>query len=186
MNYQRVEKLLEQRPEGWWPAAAAWIPELAALDGVAQDRRYHGEGDVAIHTRMSVEACGPGAAPDLLWAALLHDIGKAGTTVVSGSRITSRGHQDVGAELAVEILERLGLAPERIDRIVWVIRHHLFYHFWQVDRFRDLTARHWRTIRDPRFPMLLDLVRADAAARTDGSRGLAAVDFYTRCLDVST
>ncbi len=91
-----VERELCRRAAGWWDRVTALVPELQSLDGVAQPPRYHGEGDVATHTRLAVEACPADADPDLLWAALLHDVGKPATTRIDGDSVTSHDHARVG------------------------------------------------------------------------------------------
>jgi hypothetical protein len=104
---------------------------LAALDGVPQDPKYHPEGDALFHSLQVFElALADGADPELLAAALLHDVGKA-----EGGR----DHDQVGADL----LEGL---PERT---VWLVRHHL-------DLLRDprATRARWRGT-----PALRDLER---------------------------
>ena len=56
------------------------LPELAALQGVAQSPRHHPEGDAYIHTLMTVQAAGAlNLSPEEIFAALLHDVGKAQT-----------------------------------------------------------------------------------------------------------
>jgi [protein-PII] uridylyltransferase len=53
--------------------------------------------------------------PALYLGCLLHDIGKG-----------RRGdHSLAGVELARQLLERLGIAPERRERILFIVRHHL-------------------------------------------------------------
>jgi [protein-PII] uridylyltransferase len=53
----------------------------------------------------------------LLWAALLHDIGKGAD---------SDNHSDTGAELVRNILVEKGLRPEEIDTVAFLIQKHLF------------------------------------------------------------
>jgi [protein-PII] uridylyltransferase len=52
----------------------------------------------------------------LLWAALLHDIGK--------SRASGK-HSDVGADMAAEVMRRMGYASHDIEPVVFLIQHHL-------------------------------------------------------------
>ncbi len=52
----------------------------------------------------------------LLWAALLHDIGKAEP---------SGGHSERGAEMARSILLEKGLNPADVDTVVFLVREHL-------------------------------------------------------------
>ena len=125
--FETIENELIDRPPGWWERIVAAIPELVALADTKQPPEYHAEGDVAQHTRRAVEACSPGCNPDLLWAALLHDIGKPLVTRDEDDKIIARGHHIVGAEMAEKILQRLEMPPVRSERIVWVIRHHLFH-----------------------------------------------------------
>lgn len=53
--------------------------------------------------------------PALYLGCLLHDIGKG----------FGADHSDFGAKRARACLERLGLAPERIERVVFIVRNHL-------------------------------------------------------------
>ena len=98
---------------------AAISPELAAQRGVPQNK-IAGE-DLWDHTLRSVD----GAAREpayIRMAALLHDIGKP-ATMADGRFI---GHEVVGAELADALLERLRWSRAERDRIVHIIRHHMY------------------------------------------------------------
>ncbi|MEQ1507051.1 MAG: HD domain-containing protein [Myxococcota bacterium] len=80
---------------------------LSDLDGVRQDPAYHPEGDALFHSLQVFErALADDADPELLAAALLHDVGKAWS---------GRDHDRAGAELLV------GLPA----RTVWLVAHHL-------------------------------------------------------------
>jgi hypothetical protein len=81
---------------------------LFALEGVAQDRAYHPEGDALFHSLQVFDHARRSTDDRALWAAaLFHDVGKAGG---------GRDHDKLGAEL----LEGL-VGP----RVVWLVRHHL-------------------------------------------------------------
>lgn len=62
-------------------------------------------------------------------AALLHDIGKPKTRRTGGKNkhYTFFGHEVVGARMTQEILERLKLPRETIDRVVNLVRWHMFF-----------------------------------------------------------
>ncbi len=177
-GWREVEGWLRERPAGWWKAVGTVLPEVAALEGVPQDPRHHAEGDVAAHTRRAVEALGPGADPDLWWAVLLHDVGKAVTTRREGERVTAHGHDVVGAEIAARMLERLGFSAERRERVGWLVRHHLFHASWGLARGDRASGRQRRLVADPRFPLLLELLRADAAASLGSPKAEGVYELY--------
>lgn len=160
-----IEKLLIVREDGWWEQLCDLIPEIRPLSATPQPVEYHSEGDVAVHTRLAIEACPKESHPDLLWVALLHDIGKPETTAMNeNGRITAYGHAKRGAEMAEMILKRLGFPDERIHKIVWVIRYHGFYHSWQIHNHEDLSNRQRRFLSEPNFPLLLEFIRIDSLA----------------------
>lgn len=75
---------------------------LAKLKHVEQSKKHHPEGNVWNHTMMVVdeaakirEHCNNSMV--VMWASLLHDIGKPDTTKVRKGRITSYDHDIVGA-----------------------------------------------------------------------------------------
>ena len=180
---ETVESLLRRRDEGWWGELCGMIPELHAMAGTQQPPEYHAEGDVAIHTHLAIEACPADGDPDLLWVALLHDIGKPATTKQrADGRITAYGHARLGAEMAESILDRLGMPAERRDRIVWVIRHHIFHHSWQLQKPEDLSKKQRRYLADPKFPLLLEFLRIDSLASHGNPGGMEAYDFYEELL----
>jgi putative nucleotidyltransferase with HDIG domain len=95
------------------------LPELAAQRGVPQNK-IEGE-DLLDHTLRSVDAV-PADRPVVRLAALLHDVGKPGT-LDDGP---FRGHEVVGAGLAEKVLERLRTPKVAIERVVRLVRHHMF------------------------------------------------------------
>ncbi len=177
-RFQKVEEELRHRNPGWWDRIVKTIPELAALSNTAQSNQYHAEGDVAVHTRLAVEACTNDCKSELLWAALLHDVGKPLMTKVDGDNITSHGHETAGAEIAEKILEQLEMPAERRERIVWAVRHHTFHFSWNLSSPEDASRRQRRFIADPRFPLLLELLRVDSQASLGNPRGMKAYALY--------
>ena len=177
-RYQKIEEELRHRNAGWWDRIVKTIPELAALSNTAQSNQYHAEGDVAVHTRLAVEACTNDCEPDLLWAALLHDVGKPLMTKVDSDNITSHGHETAGAEIAEKILQRLQMPSKRLGKIVWAVRHHTFHFSWNLDAPDQATRRQKRFVADQRFPLLLELLRVDSQASLGNPRGMKAYELY--------
>src|SRR5688572_28491397 len=81
----------------------SWIADMG---GVVQDPIHHAEGDVALHTKMVLEALQSlnefkrldAQTQEILWtAALFHDVEKRSTTTIEeDGRVTSRGHAKKG------------------------------------------------------------------------------------------
>ena len=94
-------------------------PELAAQRGVPQNK-VPGE-DLWDHTLRAVDGAVP-EPPRIRLAALLHDIAKP-ATMADGRFV---GHEILGAEQARDLLDRLRWRIDERDRVVHLIRHHMF------------------------------------------------------------
>ncbi len=145
------------------------IPELCQLKGLAQPLQYHKEGDVWDHSLKALEALtneedDPNPLPaepptlELKWATLLHDIGKYETFSIDNERIRYDRHASVGADIARKILKRLKFPKKSIDRIDWLIRHHMMV----VPLFEMTNARRRHWFLQPGFTELLEVYRADS------------------------
>jgi putative nucleotidyltransferase with HDIG domain len=66
-----------------------------------------------------------GDARVFMWAALLHDIGKPGTTRVLGDRITSYNHEKLGSELSARFLRTFSCDPGFIRSVASLVRWHM-------------------------------------------------------------
>lgn len=88
---------------------AILLPELALGEGMAQRADFH-KYDVLEHSLRCVLY----ADPQVRTAALLHDVGKPACYLKQGNFY---GHEEVGAALAFEILQRLK-APKRTAELV--------------------------------------------------------------------
>ncbi len=103
---------------------------LYELQNTKQSPQYHPEGSVWNHTLMVVDE---GAklknknrdVPAFMWAALLHDIGKAVTTKVRRGKITSYDHDKVGARLSRDFLREFTHNNGFIDKVYYLIRYHM-------------------------------------------------------------
>jgi len=132
------------------------LPEIAASKGVPQTG-YHTH-DVFGHTLLTVEA----TPPDLLLrlAALFHDVGKPKTAKGDGTFV---GHEEVGAEMAREALERLRFPQKEIETITTLVRLHLRPVFYRSE-WSDGAVRRLARDAGPLLGRLMLLARADIAA----------------------
>ena len=135
------------------------FPELAAAKGCEQPENYHPEGDVFVHSLLTVEKLGP--CPDfaLALAALLHDIGKPEASRPAGPKNFPE-HERFGREIAGDICRRLRLSRQETDRVCWLIHRHLY--FREAGKMRDSTLK--RLFAEPGFEELCELARADSLA----------------------
>jgi putative nucleotidyltransferase with HDIG domain len=137
----------------------AVLPEIAAEIGVPQPERFHPEGDVFEHTRLAVAAL-RAPSPALAMATLLHDAGKPGTLEYAPDRVRFNGHDELGAQIAEAVMERLRFPRRDIDRVEALVGRHMV--FKDLPQMRE--ARRRRLFADEMFPDLLELHRADCAA----------------------
>ena len=147
----------------------AVLPEVAAMRGVPQEAEFHPEGDVWTHVQLLFEYLHKPSA-ELAWSALLHDIGKP-STMVRAERIHFHGHDAVGAKMAAAVCGRLRMSNEARERIRVLVADHM--RIGQVRQMRPSTLA--RLAREPHFPELLQLHRADCLA----SHG--KLDLYEFC-----
>ncbi len=134
------------------------LPELLEMKGVEQPFEYHAEGDVWQHTLLILKALPPKAPLPLVWAVLLHDIGKKEAFSKEGFDIGFIGHVSISGDKARKILKRLRFSEKEIDQIEWLVEHHLLSK--DVLMMRKSRMRHW--FLNANFPLLLDLFKYDA------------------------
>ena len=103
------------------------IPELEEGVGVSQNK--HHIYDVYEHNLRSLDfAAKQGWDWRVRLASLLHDIGKPRTKRGEGPNATFYGHEVVGARMTERILKRLRFSNKDIEKIVTLVRYHLFYY----------------------------------------------------------
>lgn len=103
------------------------IPELTDGKGISQVRpgRHH-TTDVFTHNMLALKTC-PSTDPIVRFAALLHDVGKP--KVISKDQedlVIFHNHEVAGAKIAAEICERLSFSKIDKERIISLIRWHMF------------------------------------------------------------
>ena len=149
----------------------SWIQDM---EGVIQSPVYHQEGDVAIHTKLVVEAMlglseyQALAQQDqeiLFAAALLHDVEKRSTTVIEpDGRITAKGHARKGAHTARKEIYRHHPAPFSIrEQVCKLVAHHMVpYHIFEKPSPRRML---YQLSLDLDTTLLYFLAKADILGR---------------------
>ena len=139
-----LEKLLlrARQPSiglGWLHALGVLekiFPEIYALIDVPQDPEWHPEGDVFVHTRLTVDRArqlidelGYPRQVTVMLAGLAHDFGKPATTEFIDGRLRSRGHEAAGVAPSESFLARINM--HTIDgfnvraQVIALVREHL-------------------------------------------------------------
>lgn len=152
------------------------FPEIQALIDVPQDKEWHPEGDVFVHTLLVVDRARellddlPYAKQvTVMLAALAHDFGKPATTEFIDGRLRSRGHEEAGVAPTEAFLDRLNLYTlDGYDvraQVIALVREHLkpgeFYK--KRDEVGDGAFR--RLARKCEPDLLYRVARADSLGR---------------------
>ncbi|OGZ18960.1 MAG: hypothetical protein A2175_01360 [Candidatus Nealsonbacteria bacterium RBG_13_42_11] len=103
------------------------IPELEEGCGIGQNKHHIYE--CYDHSLRSLDfAAKKNFNKYVRWAALFHDIGKPRVKRGAGPDATFYSHEIVGAKMTERILERLRFSQKDIEKIVKLVRYHLFYY----------------------------------------------------------
>ena len=112
-----------------------YFPELQALINCKQDKEYHPEGDVWIHTLMTLDEMAKIIREEkiqdeyrilyLFYAELCHDLGKPFCTKELNGRVTSHKHESLGLEPTKTFLARLTNEKKFVDIILPLVKNHL-------------------------------------------------------------
>jgi len=171
LSAERVRDELTKIFLGPRPGRALWkmaelgilgvvLPEIDAMRGVPQPKKYHPEGDVFTHTALMLDML---AMPDVesAWAALLHDVGKPSTLHIGEDGIERfHCHANVGAEIADGIMRRLKFPNKTRGAVVQAVKGHM-----RVASAVDMRpAKLRRFLAEPTFPLELELHRVDCRA----------------------
>lgn len=146
---------------------SGWIefyPELNNLIGIKQNPTHHGEGDVWEHTKM---VCDHAHGFVGMFAALLHDIGKA-TNTQYGEKITSYGHPLGGVKLVDSFCESIYMPiqkykveKEKIKKLVGSHMDHLGYNKITFKLIKRLSDK----LQPATIDELCELINADCLGR---------------------
>lgn len=115
-------------------ALEVWFQELAALIGVRQNPKYHPEGDAYVHTMLVLRAAAEmreaAQKPlNLMFAALVHDLGKAATTTQDqNGNSHSCEHEIAGVPLLSAMLSRIGAGKDMLAYCENMCRLHMRTH----------------------------------------------------------
>lgn len=136
------------------------LPEVVDLVGLKQNPNYHCY-DVCEHTLKAVSK--GDRSLEVEWALLLHDIGK-GREGVRGVNAngepTDHNHENVGADMTVAILQRLGYTLPMVQRVEWLVRNHMRFGFNSSKS--DATMLRWlrKTAREGPFRTTKEMAEA--------------------------
>lgn len=157
-----------------------FAPELAAMKGVEQGGAHH--LDVWDHSLLTL---GKAATQDLLLAlaCLLHDLGKPPTKSVDPEgRIRFFKHEEVGAELAYQLLFRLKFSIKEARQVALLVKNHM--RLGSLTSMTPSAAR--RLVREmgEDTERLLDLIQADILALRPGQTVMDLAPFRRAIAEV--
>lgn len=152
------------------------FPEIASLIDVEQDREWHPEGDVFVHTQLVADRAREliGDLPyakqvTVMLAAVAHDFGKPATTEFVDGRLRSRGHEEAGVKPTEHFLDRVKIHTlDGFDvraQVIALVRDHLKpgEFFKKQNEVGDGAFR--RLARKCELDLLYRVARADSLGR---------------------
>lgn len=152
------------------------FPEINALIDVPQDKEWHPEGDVFIHTRLVADRAReliddlPYAKQvTVMLAAIAHDFGKPATTEFIEGRLRSRGHEDAGVAPTASFLDRLRIHTlDGYDvraQVIALVRDHLKPGEFYKKRAEVGDGAFRRLARKCELDLLYRVAKADSLGR---------------------
>lgn len=136
------------------------VPEVEEGIGVGQNK--HHIYTVWEHNLLSLDwAANHDYKLENRLASLLHDVGKPRTKRGEGLNSTFYNHEVVGAKMTAKILERLKFPKKFIEKVVLLVRYHLFY--YNVEEVTENSVR--RLVRNVGPENIDDLLEVRIADR---------------------
>jgi len=136
------------------------IPELE--EGYEIDQNKHHIYDCYRHNLECLDySAKKGFNFHIRMAALLHDVGKPRTKRGQGDDATFYNHEIIGAKMTKKILERLRFSKKDLEKIVCLVRYHLFY--YNVDEVGESSVR--RLVKNVGLENVEDLLKLRMADR---------------------
>ena len=136
------------------------IPELEEGFGISQNKHHIYE--CYEHALKSLDyAAKKNFNKYVRLAALFHDIAKPRVKRGEGPTSTFYGHETVGARMTARILDRLRFSKKDVEKIVKLVRYHLFY--YNVDEVGESSVR--RLVRQVGPENMTDLLQVRMADR---------------------
>jgi len=112
----------------------------------------------------------------LLFSALAHDFAKAATTALRERdgvlRWTAHGHEAAGGPLARSFLERIGIKPAIVERVVRLVENHLAHSSLRNDVTPRTVRRLALRLAPANIEQLIRLIEADHSGRPPLPAGL--------------
>jgi tRNA nucleotidyltransferase (CCA-adding enzyme) len=152
------------------------FPELDVLIDVPQDKEWHPEGDVFVHTQLVadrarelIEDLTYAKQVTVMLAAVAHDFGKPATTEFLEGRWRSRGHEEAGAPPAESFLSRLNIHTlDGYDvraQVIALVREHLKPGEFYKKRAEVGDGAFRRLARKCELDLLYRVAKADSLGR---------------------
>lgn len=127
---------------------------LHKLKNTVQSPIHHPEGNVWNHTMLVVDEAAKVKNRSknplvFMWAAILHDIGKAVTTRRRKGKITAYDHDKAGAVMARKFLSQFVQDQEFVEEVSQLIRYHMqILYVVKGLRFADIEGMKYHTDAD--------------------------------------
>ena len=149
------------------------LPELDKLKGLSQN--VHHDQDAGKHTLQVLKGVPPELKTRL--AALFHDIGKAETREVIDNEVHFYKHEEVGEEIARNIMKRLKYPNDIIDAVTTAVRHHMRLKGSgkEGEVVSDKALRKLKADMGDHLEHTLDLMHSDNIAHAPESRMLKQI-----------
>lgn len=152
------------------------FPEIKALVDVPQEPEWHPEGDVFVHTcltldraRELIEELPYPKQVTVMLAALAHDFGKPSTTAFVDGRTRSREHEEAGVAPTERFLDRLNIHTldgyEVRRQVIALVRDHLKPGEFYKKREQVGNGAFRRLARKCELDLLYRVAKADSLGR---------------------
>ena len=161
---------------------------MHALVGCPQEREWHPEGDVWVHTLLVIDQART-RIDDLprpqqlviMLGAVCHDFGKPATTAFLDGRIRSRDHEAEGVAPATAFLDRLNVHSfdgyDVRHQVLGLVAHHLKPGMWRTAKDGVGDGAFRRLARKVDLELLARLAKSDCLGRT-GEFDCSAMDWF--------
>ena len=151
---RRIEILQDMLDEG---ALEFMIPQIVKMKGVEQPKEFHREGDVWEHTKECLKNLPENASLELIWATLLHDVGKSDTQetpekdgtdrirfslhenkaediikIILGEESEPKKYKGKGLNEDGERVKGFNYDKKFIEDVQWLVKKHMLYKNFSV------------------------------------------------------